>query len=126
MKTNASLWAMDWLMKTGRARRALILSPLSTLTSVWQDDIFDTLPHRTAAVLHGAKARRLKYLGIDADFYILNHDGIKIHDLLAAITDRDQGGGTLAGVGHGAHLATISPDSAASATARPGRAACRA
>lgn len=88
MKTNASLWAADWLMRTGRVRRVLIVSPLSTLTSVWQDDIFDTLPHRSAAVLHGPKARRLKYLGIDADFYIINHDGLKIDELRAEIMKR--------------------------------------
>jgi SNF2 family DNA or RNA helicase len=88
MKTNASLWAADWLMKTGRVRKALVLSPLSTLESVWQTDIFDTLPHRTAAVLHGAKEKRLHYLSKEADFYILNHDGIKIADLHAAILKR--------------------------------------
>lgn len=88
MKTNASLWAADWLMKTGRVRKALIISPLSTLSSVWQNDIFETLPHRTAAILHGAKEKRLKYLEIGADFYILNHDGIKIAELAAAILKR--------------------------------------
>lgn len=88
MKTNASLWAADWLMKTGRVRKVLVVSPLSTLASVWQNDIFDTLPHRTAAILHGDKAKRLKYLGIEADFYILNHDGLKIGELAQAIAKR--------------------------------------
>lgn len=88
MKTNGSLWAADWLMKTGRVRKALVLSPLSTLESVWQNDIFDTLPHRTAAILHGSKDRRLKYLGIEADFYIINHDGIKIKEVAAALAKR--------------------------------------
>ena len=88
MKTNASLWAADWLMTTGRVRKALIISPLSTLESVWANDIFDTLPHRTSAILHGSLARRLKYLGIEADFYIMNHDAIKIRDLVEAIRKR--------------------------------------
>lgn len=88
MKTNASLWAADWLMRTGRVRKVLILSPLSTLESVWRNDIFDTLPHRTAAILHGMREKRLSYLSKDADFYILNHDGIKIADLAAAIHKR--------------------------------------
>lgn len=87
-KSASTLWAADWLMNTGRVRKALILSPLSTLQSVWQNDIFDVLPHRTAAVLHGDKAKRLKYLGIEADFYILNHDGIKIAELTEAIRKR--------------------------------------
>ena len=85
MKTNASLWAADWLMKTGRVRKVLILSPLSTLVSVWQNDIYETLPHRTAAILHGAKDRRLKYLSINADFYIANHDMLKIPEMLEAL-----------------------------------------
>lgn len=88
MKTNGSLWSADWLMETGRVRKALIMSPLSTLESVWANDIFDTLPHRSCAVLHGSKERRLKYLGIDADFYILNHDGIKIADVYQVIMKR--------------------------------------
>lgn len=87
-KTASTLWAADWLMATGRVRRALIMSPLSTLESVWANDIFDVLPHRSCAVLHGAKEKRLKYLGIQADFYILNHDGITISDLYDAILKR--------------------------------------
>lgn len=88
MKTNAALWAADWLMKTGRVRKALIGAPLSTLNSVWQNDIFETLPHRTAAVLHGDRERRLKYLAIQADFYVINHDGFKIADVGKAIQKR--------------------------------------
>lgn len=88
MKTNASLWAADWLMATGRVRKALIISPLSTLESVWANDVFDTLPHRTSAILHGSKARRLKHLEINADFYIMNHDAIKITELVDAIRKR--------------------------------------
>lgn len=88
MKTNAALWAADWLMRTGRVRKVLIVSPLSTLESVWRDDIFDTLPHRTAAILHGSREKRLSYLSKDADFYILNHDGLKIPDVLAAVQKR--------------------------------------
>lgn len=88
MKTGASLWAADWLMETGRVRKALIISPLSTLSSVWANDCFDTLPHRTSAILHGPKERRLKYLGIEADFYIMNHDGLTIGELYNAIVKR--------------------------------------
>lgn len=87
-KSASTLWAADWLMKTGRVRKALILSPLSTLDSVWANDIFDVLPHRSCAVIHGTKDRRLKYLGINADFYILNHDGIKLDYMLAAVQKR--------------------------------------
>lgn len=88
MKTNAALWAADWLMRTDRVKKAVVISPLSTLESVWANDIFDTLPHRTSAVLHGSKGRRLKYLGIEADFYIMNHDALRITELVDAIRKR--------------------------------------
>ena len=88
MKTNAALWAADWLMATGRVRKVLVISPLSTLYSVWRDDAFDTLPHRTTAVLHGDKKRRLRHLDIEADIYITNHDGLKIKDFREAIMRR--------------------------------------
>lgn len=78
MKTSASLWAADWLMKTGRVKKALILSPLSTLERVWKSDIFNTLMHRTAVVVHGPREKREDALNTDADFYILNHDGLQI------------------------------------------------
>lgn len=88
MKTNAALWAADWLMQSKRVERALVISPLSTLESVWFDDIFDTLPHRAAAIIHGPKERRLKHLAIPADFYIVNHDGIAIEELCEAVRRR--------------------------------------
>ena len=33
---------------------------------------------RTCAVIHGSKERRLKMLAMDVDFYIINHDGLKV------------------------------------------------
>jgi hypothetical protein len=76
MKTNAALWAADWLMDTGRVDKAVILSPLSTLERVWQTDLFDTLMHRTCAIVHGGAPKRIAALGADVDFYIMNHDGL--------------------------------------------------
>jgi SNF2 family DNA or RNA helicase len=87
-KTNAALWAADWLMDTGRVDKALILSPLSTLERVWQNDIFETLMHRTSTVVHGPLERRMERLAADVDFYILNHDGLSITRLMEAIMRR--------------------------------------
>lgn len=84
-KTNAALWATDWLIETGRVEKTLVLSPLSTLERVWQTDIFDTLMHRSCAIIHGTKATRLSRLKADVDFYILNHDGITIPEVFDAI-----------------------------------------
>lgn len=77
-KTNSALWTADYLMAQGLIHKVLVISPLSTLERVWRDEIFSTLMHRTAVTLHGSRANRLKSLATDSDFYILNHDGVKI------------------------------------------------
>jgi hypothetical protein len=90
-KTKAALWAWDFLRKNNLAGKLLVLAPLSTLTFTWQREIFNTLPHRKCAVLHGDKTRRLQRLADpDAEIYILNHDGIEvIFDELVSRTDID-------------------------------------
>jgi SNF2 family DNA or RNA helicase len=87
-KTNAALWATDWMIETGRVQKTLVLSPLSTLERVWQTDIFDTLMHRSCAIIHGTKATRLSRLKADVDFYILNHDGLTIPEVFDHILKR--------------------------------------
>lgn len=87
-KTASALWASDWLMTQKYVRRVLILSPLSTLERVWANDIFDVLMHRVAVVVHGTREHRLNALNTDADFYILNHDGVVIQDVANAIRKR--------------------------------------
>ena len=77
-KTQAALWAADYLIKTKKVKKVLILSPLSTLERVWGDGIFTGLVHRKFAVLHGTAERRLKLLKTDVEFYIINHDGFSI------------------------------------------------
>jgi SNF2 family DNA or RNA helicase len=88
MKTNAALWATDWMIDTGRVQKTLVLSPLSTLERVWQNDIFDTLMHRSCAIVHGTQAVREARLKADVDFYILNHDGIALDWLFQLIFTR--------------------------------------
>jgi len=89
-KSAAALWAADWLMETGRVKKCVILSPLSTLDRVWAHDIFDVLMHRKAVVVHGSREQREAALAAKVDFYIVNHDGVTIdwlHKRLA--TDPD-------------------------------------
>ena len=88
MKTSSSLWAVDWLMNNGYVKKALIISPLSTLDRVWENEIFDVLMHRIASVVHGTQTQRLAALDVDADFYILNHDGVTIRCVADAIRKR--------------------------------------
>jgi SNF2 family DNA or RNA helicase len=87
-KTISMLWAFDYLRKNKLARRLLVISPLSTLERTWADEIFQNFDDMTCAVLHGTKAKRLKLLANDFDVYVINHDGIKSDDLLAAIKAR--------------------------------------
>jgi len=79
-KTLATLWALDYLMTTGVIERALILSPLSTLYRTWEDEVFTHfLGKRKAVVLHGSRERRIEtYKRTDADFLIINHDGVGV------------------------------------------------
>ena len=77
-KTQSALWAADYMMKLGKVKKVLILSPLSTLERVWGDAIFKGFFHRKHVVLHGSAARRKKLLNTEADFYIINHYGFSI------------------------------------------------
>lgn len=90
-KTRAALWAWDYLNSTKQAGRLLVVAKLSTLTFTWMAEIFKTIPHRKAVVLHGDKATRLKRLADpEADIFIINHDGVKvIYEELFERTDID-------------------------------------
>jgi SNF2 family DNA or RNA helicase len=77
-KTLSTLWSYDYLRSQGLAKKALIISPLSTLERTWGDEIFRHFPHLNFSVIYGTKERRLKMLSVDADIYMINHDGIKV------------------------------------------------
>lgn len=90
-KTLSVLWAIDYLMSIGQVHKVLIVSPLSTLERVWGDEIFTNLPRRSYTVVHSYnRERRVKLLEQESDFYITNHDGVKVlRDELAARADID-------------------------------------
>ena len=77
-KTLSLLWATDFLIHYKKVNKVLIAAPLSTLWTVWGQEIFMNLIHRKYAVLHGTKAKRLKELARNVDYYIINHDGIDV------------------------------------------------
>lgn len=78
-KTRCPIWSFDYLKKQGRAKRMLVVAPKSTLTFTWQKEIFETCPWLKSEVLDGDKKTRLKKLAnMEADVYIINHDGIKV------------------------------------------------
>lgn len=76
-KTRAGLYAFDYLKKQGLVSNCLVVAPLSTLTSVWDAEIFGTFHDLRSVVLHGTREQRLRKLNEDADIYIINHDGVK-------------------------------------------------
>jgi len=75
-KTRSVIWSADYLRRSGQAKRVLITAPLSTLTPVWEQELFRVIPDARVQVLHGSRAERLRRLGEDADFYIINHHGL--------------------------------------------------
>lgn len=77
-KSSSVLWAADYLMSIGVVKRVVIVSPLSTLEPVWRNEIFDVCMHRSAVILHGSAEKRKELLAKEVDFYIINHDGLKV------------------------------------------------
>lgn len=80
-KTLSLLWTADFLMQQHPLGtcRALIVAPLSTLQSVWANNIFSNfLSRRTCVILHGSAEKRLELLNQDVDFFIVNHDGVGV------------------------------------------------
>ena len=81
MKTLSTLWAADYLMQQfpKGSTKFLIVAPLTILDTVWASAIFRNFPgRRTFKILIGDEAKRIKMLAEDADFYIVNSDGLKV------------------------------------------------
>ena len=80
-KTKAALWAWDYLYSRGLAKKALVVSPLSTLKFTWAREILATLgeSRKSSVVHHNSKAKRIERLqDPEADIFIINHDGTKL------------------------------------------------
>lgn len=87
-KTRAVCYAYDYLRLVGLVKCMLVVCPLSTMVSVWENEVFQNFHHLTTAVIYGDKKRRLKILAQPADIYIINHDGVEVlHNELFARTD---------------------------------------
>ena len=99
-KTRAALWACDWLMSRARKRiKAVVVTDIEAMTKTWVPEIRSSfLGRRSWAVLHGTAKQREKALAEDVDFYLINHDGLRVgykrqHDkctgLAKALLERD-------------------------------------
>lgn len=77
-KTAAVIWAADYLMKIGAVRRVLIICPLSIMKSAWQQDLFKFAVHRSCDIAYGKREQRIKVVQGNAEFVIVNFDGLEI------------------------------------------------
>lgn len=78
-KTRSVLWACDFLRDEVGVKRVLIAAPLSTLTPVWEAELFRISPTAKVVVLHHAQRLvRLARLNEDAEYYIINHHGLAL------------------------------------------------
>jgi SNF2 family DNA or RNA helicase len=83
-KSISTLWAADFLLTEGIAKKILIVAPLSTVKVVWGYELKHHLPHRSFVVCTGSRARRLQLLETPGvQYVIINHDGFTTmqHDL---------------------------------------------
>ena len=77
-KTMSVIWASDYLMKMGVIKRVLIVAPLSILDTAWRADLFKTAMHRRVDIAHGHVNKRRAVIASDAEYVIINYDGIEI------------------------------------------------
>lgn len=75
-KTRAALFACDHMLRTGEITRVLVVAPLSTLSPVWDREIYQYFNHHSAVVVHGTREKRKKLLREKHEYYIINHDGL--------------------------------------------------
>lgn len=75
-KSGSSLWAAEYLLQKGFIRRVLVVSPKSCVRDVWEQALFEILPHRGVSILLGDRNKRLKALHKDTEFCLINHDGL--------------------------------------------------
>lgn len=87
-KTLSVLWALDYLMSQGKINKAIVCCPKSIL-SVWEDECNEHLLfRRKCVVVRGDPKRRQQLLDMEADIYVINHDGLKsTYKALAARKD---------------------------------------
>lgn len=77
-KSASVVWAADYLIKTKRIKRVLIVCPVSIMQSAWVADIFKTAMHLKVGVAHGSREQRRKVINGNYDIVVINYDGVAI------------------------------------------------
>lgn len=74
-KSGAAIWGMDYLMQRGYVNRVLVICPLSVI-KVWEDELFNLVPHRTTGIMVGKRQRRLDIMNSGVEICVINFDGV--------------------------------------------------
>ena len=77
-KTASVIWAADYLMTLNRLKRVLVICPLSIMDSAWRNDLFKFAMHRKVDVAYGKPEKRREIIKGEAEFIIVNYDGVEI------------------------------------------------
>jgi SNF2 family DNA or RNA helicase len=78
-KTGSAIWASDFLLNEGIINRVLIICPLSIMDSAWRAELFNCAMHRTVDIAHHSNPKKRKEIVEgDAQYVIINYDGIEI------------------------------------------------
>jgi SNF2 family DNA or RNA helicase len=77
-KTGSAIWASDFLMNEKLIKRVLIICPLSIMESAWAADLFNFAMHSRVDIAHGAKKKRQNIIKGNAEYIIINYDGVEI------------------------------------------------
>jgi SNF2 family DNA or RNA helicase len=77
-KTASAIWAADCLIEQEVINRVLIICPLSIMQSAWQADLFKFAVHRKVAIAYGDRLKRKAIIESDAEFVVINYDGVEI------------------------------------------------
>ena len=104
-KTGSVIWAADYLMKQSRIRRVLVICPLSIMDSAWRSDLFKFAMHRSVDIAYGSAEKRREVVNGQAEFVIINYDGL-------AIVEQDvaKGGFDLIVVDEATHYKNVSTE----------------
>ena len=77
-KTASAIWASDYLLEQGKINRVLVICPLSIMESAWRNDLFNFAMHRKVDVAYGSAKKRKEIIAGDAEYVIINYDGVEI------------------------------------------------
>ena len=77
-KTGSAIWASDFLIKEKLIRRVLVICPLSIMDSAWRADLFNFAMHRTVDIAYGPRKKRAEIINGNAEYIIINYDGVEI------------------------------------------------